>query len=90
MTVTVMWEAAAAPGRGPELLAWAREQAVALPGRPSRREFLTTPDDRVLVLTWWNADFAAELPELPDPDGSLIRRETHRWRFESVAVEPGD
>jgi hypothetical protein len=88
MTVTLMWEAAAAEGRGPELLAWARERAVTLPGEPRRREFLTAPGDRVLVITWWEAPYDAELPELPDPDLALIRREIHRWRFVSVSVDP--
>ncbi|WP_329175516.1 MULTISPECIES: hypothetical protein [unclassified Streptomyces] len=88
MTVTLMWEAAAAKGRGGELLAWAREAAAALPGGFLRREFLTAPGDRVLVLTWWAAGYDADLPDLPAPDAGLVRREVHRWRFSSVAVEP--
>lgn len=88
MTVTLMWEAAAAEGRGGDLLEWARERAGGLPGVPRRREFLTAPDDRVLVLTWWDAPYDAELPELPDPAPDLVRREVHRWRFVSVSVEP--
>jgi hypothetical protein len=88
MTVTLMWEAAAAQGRGPELLAWAREQAGGLPGEPRRREFFTAPGDRVLVLTWWDAPYATDLPELPDPGPELARRDVHRWRFSSVSVEP--
>lgn len=89
MTVTLMWEAAAAEGRGADLLEWARERTRTLPGTPLRREFLTAPDDRVLVLTWWDAPYGAELPELPEPDGELVRRQVHRWRFVSVAAEPG-
>lgn len=92
MTVTLMWEAAAAEGRGPELLAWARERSRSLPGTPLRREFLTAPDDRVLVLTWWDVPAAgrsAGLPELPEPAAELVRRPVHRWRFTSVSVEPG-
>jgi hypothetical protein len=88
MTVTLMWEAAAAEGRGPELLDWARQEAAALAGAPRRREFLTAPGDRVLVLTWWDAPYAAELPELADPPAELVRRPVHRWRFVSVSVEP--
>jgi hypothetical protein len=87
MTVTLMWEAAAADGCGPQLLDWARETAEELPGTPRRREFLTAPGDRVLVLTWWDAPYAAELPELPEPAPELIRRPVHRWRFVSVSVE---
>jgi hypothetical protein len=89
MTVTLMWEAAAAEGRGPALLDWARRGATALPGTPRRREFLTAPGDRVLVLTWWEAAYDAELPELADPPEALVRRAVHRWRFVSVSVEPG-
>ncbi|MFI6929996.1 hypothetical protein [Streptomyces sp. NPDC050287] len=85
MTVALMWEARAAEGRGEELLAWARQQE--LPERPVRRETFRAPQDRVLVITWWDAAYDAELPELPEPDGELVMRAVHRWRFESV---PGD
>ncbi|MER6243189.1 hypothetical protein [Streptomyces griseorubiginosus] len=82
MTVALMWEARAADGRGRELLAWARRQE--LPARPLRRETLRAEGDRVLVITWWDAAYDAELPELPEPDGELVARAVHRWRFESV------
>ncbi|MGW1668912.1 hypothetical protein [Streptomyces sp. NPDC002324] len=82
MTVTLMWEARAAEGRGGELLAWARAQE--LPVRPLRRETLRAPGERVLVITWWDADYDAELPELPEPGGELVSRTVHRWRFESL------
>ncbi|MET7572072.1 hypothetical protein ABZT04_26740 [Streptomyces sp. NPDC005492] len=82
MTVALMWEARAVPGRGEELLAWVREQR--LPSEPLRREVLRAPQDRVLVITWWEAEYAAELPELPEPEGELVMRAVHRWRFESV------
>jgi hypothetical protein len=88
MSVTLMWEAAAAPGRGPDLLGWTRQAAAALPGGFLRREFLTAPGDRVLVLTWWDAGYDADLPEVPEPPADLVRRAVHRWRFTSVAVEP--
>jgi hypothetical protein len=84
-TVVLMWEARAVPGRGEELLAWARAQT--LPAEPLRREFLQAPQDRVLVITWWDAEYDAELPELPEPDGELVTRAVHRWRFESVAAD---
>ncbi|MEU5280552.1 hypothetical protein [Streptomyces asoensis] len=83
MTVALMWEARAVAGRGEELLAWARAQELA--GRPVRRETFRAPQDRVLVITWWDADLDADLPELPEPDGSLVGRAVHRWRFEAVA-----
>ncbi|MER0447734.1 hypothetical protein ABR738_24830 [Streptomyces sp. Edi4] len=85
MTVALMWEARAADGRGADLLAWVREQPA---GTPERREILRAPGDRVLVITWWDASFDAELPELPDPDAELVARPVHRWRFESLGPEP--
>nr|WP_223185462.1 hypothetical protein [Streptomyces sp. CBMA152] len=81
-----MWEARAVEGRGAELLDWARAQP--LPSVPLRREVFAAPRDRVLVITWWDAAYDAELPELPEPDGELVTRAVHRWRFESLEVEP--
>lgn len=77
-----MWEARAVAGRGEELLAWARRQELA--PTPLRRETFRAPQDRVLVITWWDAELTAELPELPEPEGELVMRAVHRWRFESV------
>ncbi|AKZ57593.1 hypothetical protein SAM23877_4548 [Streptomyces ambofaciens ATCC 23877] len=85
MTVALMWEARAVPGRGGDLLAWVRAQP--LGGAPLRREVLRAPQDRVLVITWWDAAYDAELPEVPEPDGDLVTRAVHRWRFESVAED---
>lgn len=82
-----MWEARAVAGRGEELLAWARAQEWVV--RPLRREVFRAEDDRVLVITWWDAAYDAELPELPEPDGELVTRAVHRWRFESVDTLPG-
>ncbi|MGW0575882.1 hypothetical protein ACWD25_07890 [Streptomyces sp. NPDC002920] len=82
MTVALMWEARAVPGKGGELLAWA--QAQGLPVSPLRRETLRAPQDRVLVITWWDAAYDADLPELPEPAGDLVTRPVHRWRFEAV------
>ncbi|MER6071861.1 hypothetical protein ABT187_24030 [Streptomyces sp. NPDC001817] len=83
MTVALMWEARAAEGRGGELLAWVRQQPLA--PEPLRRETLRAPQDRVLVITWWDAPYDAVIPELPDPGSELVTRPVHRWRFESVA-----
>ncbi|WP_326598621.1 hypothetical protein [Streptomyces sp. NBC_01803] len=82
MAVALMWEARAAGGRGGELLAWARART--LDPAPARRETFTAPVDRVLVITWWDAELSAELPELPDPPDELLHRDVHRWRFEPV------
>ncbi|WP_406725974.1 hypothetical protein WJ438_16740 [Streptomyces sp. GD-15H] len=85
MTVALMWEARAVPDRGEDLLAWARAQE--LPAAPLRRETFRAPQDRVLVITWWDAPYDAELPELPEPGAELVTRTVHRWRFESVAAD---
>ncbi|MEU0070966.1 hypothetical protein ABZ027_15695 [Streptomyces sp. NPDC006332] len=85
MTVALMWEARAVDGRGEQLLAWARAQT--LTRQPLRRETLRAPGDRVLVITWWDEAYDAELPELPEPDEELVSRPVHRWRFESVASD---
>ncbi|WP_097267858.1 hypothetical protein [Streptomyces sp. TLI_55] len=82
MTVALMWEARAVEGRGEDLLAWARAQELERP--PLRRETFRAPQDRVLVITWWDAEFDAVLPELPEPGGELVSRAVHRWRFETV------
>ncbi|MFG3046548.1 hypothetical protein ACGFZR_16635 [Streptomyces sp. NPDC048241] len=82
MSVTLMWEAKAAEGRGGELLEWARAQELA--ARPLRRETFRAPGDRVLVITWWDAAYDADLPELQAPDAELVSRPVHRWRFEPV------
>ncbi|WP_274561403.1 hypothetical protein [Streptomyces spiramyceticus] len=84
MTVALMWEARAVDGAGAELLEWARAQVQVLAAEPVRRELFRAPQDRVLVITWWDASYDAELPELPEPDVHLISRAVHRWRFESV------
>jgi len=82
VTVALMWEARAVAGRGAELLSWARAQT--LPQEPLRRETFRAPQDRVLVITWWDAPYDAELPELPEPAADLVTRAVHRWRFESA------
>ncbi|MFD5876084.1 hypothetical protein [Streptomyces sp. NPDC060322] len=91
MTVALMWEARAAEGRGAELLEWARARAAELAREPLRSELLRAPQDRVLVLTWWDAgyDEMSELPELPEPEADLISRPVHRWRFESLGPAGG-
>ncbi|WP_455352461.1 hypothetical protein [Streptomyces sp. SYSU K217416] len=85
-TVALMWEARAVEGRGAELLEWARAQADRLAREPERRELFRAQQDRVLVITWWDAEPADELPELPEPADELITRAVHRWRFESVGT----
>ncbi|MEW1718636.1 hypothetical protein [Streptomyces sp. NPDC093109] len=83
-TVALMWEAKAAPGRDADLLAWARTRTHELTPAPLRHELLRAPGDRVLVITWWPGGYDATVPELPHPEGELVARPVHRWRFESV------
>jgi hypothetical protein len=83
VTVALMWEARAARGRGADLLAWVRQQPLA--DEPLRREIFRAPQDRVLVITWWDASYDDPLPELPEPEPELVTRSVHRWRFEVVA-----
>lgn len=86
----LMWEARATEGRGAELLEWARARATELPRPPLRSELLRAPQDRVLVITWWDGAYGDDLPELPEPGADLITRAVHRWRFESLGpVAPG-
>jgi hypothetical protein len=54
---------------------------------PLRRESFAAPDERVLVITWWEGPYDSLAPELPDPPQELVRRAVHRWRFESVEVD---
>ncbi|MFE2444220.1 hypothetical protein ACWDHW_43950 [Streptomyces melanosporofaciens] len=83
MTVALMWEARAVAGKGAELLAWATRQP--LDPAPLRRETFRAPEDRVLVITWWDGAYdTPDLPELPEPGEDLARRAVHRWRFEAV------
>ena len=41
------------------------------------------------MLTWWDAAYGDELPELPEPEAGLISRPVHRWRFESLGPADG-
>lgn len=88
MTLALMWEVRAATGSGPGLLAWARSQP--LTPAPLRRETFRAPGDRVLVITWWDAPYEADVPELPDPPTELVSRPVHRWRFEGVEGGTGE
>ncbi|MER5280072.1 hypothetical protein ABT025_30650 [Streptomyces sp. NPDC002809] len=82
--VALMWEARATEGRGAELLEWARARAGELERPPLRSELLRAPQDRVLVITWWDGAHGDELPELPEPEAGIVTRPVHRWRFESL------
>jgi hypothetical protein len=80
---TLMWEAKAPEGRGPELLDWVTE--VAMPQVRAaegleRAEVFIASDDRVVVIA-----VGAGLPRrLPDPPEHLSDRAPHAWPFERV------
>ena len=69
--MTRMWEAAAAPGRGAELLAWA------LAGAGPRAQVYQGADERVVVIDPDGADPG-------EPPADVVRRPPHRWDFERV------
>ncbi|GAB2693044.1 hypothetical protein GCM10010442_08210 [Kitasatospora kifunensis] len=84
-----MWEAKAAEGRGAELLAWAREQALpVLAAAADRVELFSAPGERVLLISWWPEEVAPLAP--PQPPAELLSRPVHRWAFHSeLVVEAG-
>ncbi len=82
-TVAAMWEARAADGRGAELLAWAREEAVPALAGAARVELFSAPGERVLLIGWWEATAPVAVP---DPPAALLARPAHRWSFDSEFV----
>ncbi|MDH6136620.1 hypothetical protein P3T37_006048 [Kitasatospora sp. MAA4] len=82
-TVAAMWEARAADGRAPELLAWAREFAVPALEGAARVELFSAPGERVLLIGWWEGTEPAAVPE---PPAGLLARPVHRWSFNSEYV----
>jgi hypothetical protein len=68
---TLMWEAKAAQGRGPELLAWAVEHA------DPAADVYRGVDGRVVVIDGTGRG----MPEAP---GELLARTPHVWPFERV------
>jgi hypothetical protein len=69
--MTRMWEAAAAPGRGEELLGWA------LAAAGPRAHVYRGADERVVVIDPDGGD-----PGEPPED--VVRRPPHRWDFQQV------
>ena len=78
---TLMWEAAAAPERLDDLVAWVR--AVALPelGSDDARLFRSN-DDRVVVIASVAGD---DRPRIAADPGDLVRRPPHQWRFDEIS-----
>jgi hypothetical protein len=66
-----MWEAKAADGRGPELLAWALEHA------PRDADVYRSRDGRVVVIDHTGTG-------MPDAPSELVARSPHVWPFERV------
>jgi hypothetical protein len=81
---TLMWEARAAQGRGPDLLDWVvREALPQVRATPEleRAEAFIAADDRVVMIAVGTA-----LPvRMPEPPEELLRRPPHAWPFERVA-----
>ena len=75
---TVMWEAVAADVGA--LVAWARSLA---PDGLLRRETYVSADDRVVLVTDWRDDAAADAADLTPPPGTCTRP-PHVWRFTRV------
>ncbi|WP_225859229.1 hypothetical protein [Streptomyces albicerus] len=50
----------------------------------SDASFCTAAQERVLVITWWDAAYDADLPELPELSRELVTGAVRRWRFEPV------
>lgn len=80
MADTLMWEAAAAPGRLAELLAWVDEVAapelLGDPGTLSVSSYRAGDDRAVLV-----AVSRTGVGRVGDPPAELVRRPVHQWRF---------
>ena len=78
---TLMWEAAAAPGRLAELLVWVDDVAapavLALPGCLDVSSY-HAGDDRAVII----AVFRDGAPRIDDPPQDLLRRPVHQWRFQ--------
>lgn len=77
---TLMWEAAAAPGRIEELLAWVDEVAApALLGDPDCLHVSSyrAGDDRAVLI----AVSRTGVPRIGDPPAELLRRPVHHWPF---------
>jgi hypothetical protein len=85
---TLMWEAAAAPGRLDQLLAWVDGTAAAalLRAEGCRRvSSYRAGDDRAVVV----AEFTGTPPRVVDPPAELLRRPVHQWRFRHRWTSPG-
>jgi hypothetical protein len=77
---TLMWEAAAAPGRLEDLLAWVDGTAAgALLATAGCRRVSSyrAGDDRAVVV----AEFTGTPPRVAEPPAELLRRPVHQWRF---------
>jgi hypothetical protein len=80
---TLMWEAAAAPGRSQELLEWMRDVALPETAAYADARLFLSHDDRVVVIATSLDGFVPRLRSVP---ADLIRRPPHQWRFDEVDV----
>ncbi|WIB76971.1 hypothetical protein DEJ28_15135 [Curtobacterium sp. MCPF17_002] len=78
---TLMWEAAASPSQGDDLVAWVREVALPELGSADARLFRSN-DDRVVVIA--SVD-GPDRPRIAADPGDLVRRPPHQWWFDEVS-----
>ncbi|HEX3790304.1 MAG TPA: hypothetical protein VHW44_20730 [Pseudonocardiaceae bacterium] len=80
---TLMWEAKAPDGHGPELLDWVVNTAVPTlraDDGVDRVDVFVAADDRVVVIAVGDAPPR----RLPDPPDQLSERPPHAWPFRQV------
>ncbi|WP_199039809.1 hypothetical protein [Glycomyces salinus] len=78
---TLMWEAKARAGLGPELLRWVLTEGVSGLGEAVRTEVFTAADRVVVVAV------GPEAPRtLPDPPADLVERAPHAWPFTRITT----
>jgi hypothetical protein len=78
---TLMWEAAAAPGRLDELVGWIRQVALPALGSTDARLF-RSDDDRVVVIASVPGNMH---PRIGVDPGDLVRRAPHQWSFSEIS-----
>ncbi|WP_100448619.1 hypothetical protein [Glycomyces xiaoerkulensis] len=76
---TLMWEAKARDGLGPELLRWVLTAGVADLGESLRTEVFTASDRIVVIVVGHSAPRS-----LPEPPDDLIERPPHAWPFTRI------
>ncbi|MQY20317.1 hypothetical protein NRB20_34190 [Nocardia sp. RB20] len=79
-----MWEAAAIPGRGAELLDWVRATAADELGETSDIRVYCSSDDRVVLIA---SSKSHVRPRIQAEPTGLVRRPPHQWLFREVGSD---